>query len=228
MQITAPAYHARITDYDGTTSVRTYTAPEADTLIVTALWDEDQVEVDADRSGRLTLTRTITGHRSALDTERRTLHRTTRLEPVRRPRTLTGRQYEDLALILARDDQGGARLIDGRIRVGLVSVPPAAAARLLANGWLTAERNHTVTVSCAGRIAMALHEHQTETGVMGTDKWIVNAFGVGDWALGPSLYLVRCSCGHHDEHRYDDRSMAQRAARRHRLAHLRAALDLTA
>ncbi|MFJ5142672.1 hypothetical protein [Streptomyces sp. NPDC088707] len=223
---TALAYRAKITDYDRTVSERAYTALEADALIATALLDEDEVIPDADRSGRLTVIRTITGHRSALDTEPRTLRRTIRLEPVRAPRRLTPRQYEDLLLILAQDERGGGTLVDGRIRAGIASIPPAAAARLLEHGWLAVEPGDVVTVSYAGRVAMTLHDHQAATGYMGTDKWVVDAFGVGEWQIGPGLFLSRCSCGYRSPSRFDDRAMAQRESRRHRLEHLRTAFQL--
>ncbi|KIF02252.1 hypothetical protein PL81_31005 [Streptomyces sp. RSD-27] len=224
---TAPAYRAKTTDYDRSAFERTYTALEADALIAAALLDGDEVIPDADRSGRLTVIRTITGHRSALESEPRTLRRIIRLEPVRAPRRLTPRQYADLSLILARDEQGGGKLVDGRIRAGIASIPPAAVVRLFEHGWLTEESGGVVTVSYAGRVAMTLHEHQAGTGYIGTDKWVVDAFGVGGWEIGSGLFVARCSCGYRSPSRFDDRTMAQGASRGHRMKHLRAAFDLT-
>ncbi|MFD6115537.1 hypothetical protein ACFWG0_36380 [Streptomyces yangpuensis] len=223
----APAYRAKTVDYDQTVTARTYTALEADALIAAALWDEDQVIPDGDRSGRMTIIRTITGHRSAGDTERRTLRRTTRLEPVRPPRRLTARQYEDLALVLARDARGGGKLEGGRIAAGIASIPPSATTRLVEHGWLAVDPDGAVTVSYAGRVAMTLHEHQAGTGYIGTDKWVVDAFGVGGWEIGSGLFVARCSCGYRSPSRFDDRAMAQGASRGHRMKHLRAAFDLT-
>ncbi|MFC8223849.1 hypothetical protein ACFUTY_37480 [Streptomyces sp. NPDC057362] len=221
-----PAYTAKITDYDRSVSTRTYSAVEADALIAAALCDDDKVSPDADRSGRITITRLITGHRSALDTERVTLRRTIRLEPVYAPRRLTARQYEDLQLIQEREATPGAALTNGCVRAGIVSIPAAATRRLLERGWLTVEPDGTASVSYAGRLAMTLHEHRTETGYMGTDKWVVDAFGVGEWQIGEPLYLSRCSCGYRAEGRFEVRAMAQQASRTHRLEHLRAVFDL--
>jgi hypothetical protein len=227
MQTTAPAYTAAITDYDRTATTRTYSALEADALIATALFDDDEVTPDADRSGRLTITRTITGHRSATDTEPRTLRRTIHLEPVCAPRRVTERQYEDLRLIRGCESRRfPARLIGDRVQAGVASIPPAAAARLFARGWLTAEPGGAITVSYAGRIAMALHEHRADPGYVGTDKWVTLATGGGQWEPGPGLYLSRCSCGHREETRFDVQAMAQQASRAHRLVHLRAVFDL--
>ncbi|MEW2615192.1 hypothetical protein AB0937_34410 [Streptomyces sp. NPDC047880] len=222
-----PAYTAKITDYDRSVSTCTYSAIEADALIAAALCDDDEVSPDADRSGRITVTRVITGRRSALDAERVTLRRTVRLEPVCAPRRLTARQYEDLRLIREREATPGAALANGCVRAGVVSIPAAATRRLLERGWLTVEPDGTASVSYAGRVAMTLHEHRAETGYMGTDKWVVDAFGVGEWQIGEPLYLSRCSCGYRAEGRFEVRAMAQQASRRHRLEHLRAVFDLT-
>lgn len=108
------------------------------------------------------------------------------------------------------------------MHAGFGSIPPAAATRLLAAGWLTEDPDGTVQVSFAGRVAMVLHQHRTETGHMGTDKEIVRADGVRVWAPGIPLYLARCSCGHRDEHHYEAQATAQAASRAHRAAHLRA------
>ncbi|MFF0386802.1 hypothetical protein [Streptomyces sp. NPDC004286] len=221
------AYTARLTDYDGSQRTRMLPAAEADSVIAAALWDEDKVAPDTDRSGRITITRTITGYRSATDTEPRTLRHTARLEPVCAPGKLTARQHDDLTMVQQREEYGGAVFDGGRVVVGFGELAPAAAARLLDRGWLAAHQDGTVTVSYAGRIAMALREHRTRTGYMGTDVWRVNALGEGGWEMGPGLYLSQCSCGHRDGHRYDWKSMAQRASRAHRLAHLRAVFDLT-
>ncbi|MFD8387408.1 hypothetical protein ACFV2X_54580 [Streptomyces sp. NPDC059679] len=223
-----PAYTAKITDYDRSVSTRTYSAVEADALIATALWDDAEVSPDADRSGCITITRVITGHRSALDAEPVTMRRAIRLEPVSAPRRLTARQYEDLRLI--RDCESASRaavLADGRVRAGFVSIPPGAAGRLLERGWLTAEPGGAVSASYAGRVAMVLHEHRAETGYVGMDKWVTDALGVGEWQIGDPLYLSRCSCGHRAEGLFEVRAMAQQASRKHRLEHLRALFDLT-
>ncbi|QNS09399.1 hypothetical protein [Streptomyces xanthii] len=221
-----PAYTAKITDYDRSVSTRTYSAVEADALIAAALCDDDQVSPDADRSGRITITRVITGHRSALDTWPVTLRRTIRLEPVYAPRRLTARQYEDLQLIREREATPGAALTNGCVRAGIVSIPATATRRLLERGWLTVEPDGAASVSYAGRVAMTLHEHRAETGYMGTDKWVVDAFGVGEWQIGEPLYLSRCSCGYRAEGRFEVRAMAQQASRAHRREHLRAVFDL--
>lgn len=223
---TPHAYTARITDYDGSTSSPAYTAAEADSLIAAALCDGDEVTPDTDKSGRITITRTITGYRSATDTMPRTMRHTVRLHPVCAPSKLTARQHTDLAMVQQREEYGGAVLDGGRIVAGFGELAPAAAARLLDRGWLAAHQDGTVTVSYAGRIAMALREHRTRTGCMGTDVWRVDAEGVGGWEMGRGLYLSQCSCGRRDGHRYECTSMAQRASRAHRVEQLRAALDL--
>ncbi|GHH31431.1 hypothetical protein [Streptomyces rubradiris] len=223
-----PAYTAKITDYDRSVSTRMYSADNADALIAAALCDDDEVSPDADRSGRITITRMITGHRSALDPTRVTLWRTIRLEPVCPPRWLTTRQYKDLRLIQEREAAPGTILVNGCVRAGVVSVPAAATKRLLERGWLTVGPDGTASVSYAGRVAMTLHEHRTETGYMGTDKWVVDGFGIGEWHIGEPLYLARCSCGYRAEGRFEVRAMAQQASRKHRLERLRAVFDLTA
>ncbi|MGW0493666.1 hypothetical protein [Streptomyces olivaceus] len=178
-----PAYTAKITDYDRIVSTRTYSAVEADVLISAALCDDDEVSPDADRSGRVTITRVITGRRRALDAERVTLRRTTRLEPIWAPRRLTARQYENLRLIQEREVAPGATLTNGCIRIGVESIPAAATRRLHERGWLTVEPDGTASVSYAGRLAMTLHEHRTETGYMGMNVRVTDALGIGEWQI---------------------------------------------
>ncbi|MFJ7004190.1 hypothetical protein ACIQU7_24010 [Streptomyces albidoflavus] len=219
----AHAYQARTTDYDGAVSERPLTAAEADDLIVWAIVEKDKVDPDTDRSGRLTITRTITGWTTATGTDRRTLRRVVRLEPTVKPRRLTERQYQDLDLVVGEEySSTPARRDEGRVHAGFGSIPPAAAERLFAAGWLIEDPDGTVLVSFAGRVAMVLHQHRTETGHMGTDKEITRADGVRVWAPGIPLYLARCSCGHRDEHRYEERAAAQAASRAHRAERLRA------
>lgn len=69
------------------------------------------------------------------------------------------------------------------------------------------EPDGAVAVSYAGRVSMVLH--QASTGYVGTDAWVTDAFGVGEWQIGPPLYLSRCSCGHRAEGLADVRAMAQ-------------------
>ncbi|MEU3262387.1 hypothetical protein ABZ694_32190 [Streptomyces albidoflavus] len=219
----AHAYQARTTDYDGAVSERPLTAAEADDLIAWAIVEKDKVVPDPDRSGRLTITRTITGWTTATGTDRRTLRRVVRLEPTVRPRRLTERQYQDLDLVAGQEDSSSpARRAEGRVHAGFGSIPPAAAARLFTAGWLIEDPDGTVLVSFAGRVAMVLHQHRTETGHMGTHKEITRADGVRLWTSGISLYLARCSCGHRDDHRYEEQAAAQAASRAHRAEHLRA------
>ncbi|MGF3141022.1 hypothetical protein [Streptomyces diastaticus] len=219
----ALAYQARTTDYDGAVSERPLTAAQADDLIAWAIVEKDKVVPDTDRSGRLSITRTITGWTTATGTDRRTLRRVVRLEPTVRPRRLTERQYQDLDLVAGQEDSSSpARRDRGRVHAGFCAIPAAAAARLFAAGWLIEDPDGTVLVSFAGRVAMVLHQHRTETGHMGTHKEIVRADGVRVWISGIPLYLARCSCGHRDEHRYEAQAAAQAASRAHRAAHLRA------
>ncbi|MFH9250888.1 hypothetical protein ACH4LK_36315 [Streptomyces lydicus] len=210
-----------MTDYDRTIAARTYSAGEADALIASALFDEDDVSPDADRSGRITITHVTTGHRSALDCEPRTLRRTIRQEPAYTPRQVTVRQYEDLRLVHMREsEKSSARVVDGRIQAGLTTIPPAAAERLFTRAWLTAHPDGTLTVSYAGQVAMVLYEHRAETGYVGTDKRVVDAFGVREWQIGDPVFLARC-CGYRADYRFDVRAMAQAACRKHRYERLR-------
>ena len=219
----AHAYQARTTDYDGSVSERPLTAAQADDLIAWAIVEKDKVVPDTDRSGRLSITRTITGWATATGTDRRTLRRVVRLEPTVRPRRLTERQYQGLDLVAGQEDSSSpARRDRGRVHAGFCAIPAAAAERLFAAGWLIEDPDGTVLVSFAGRVAMVLHQHRTETGYMGTHKEIVRADGVRVWTSGIPLYLARCSCGHRDEHRYEEQAAAQAASRAHRAAHLRA------
>ena len=62
-----------INDFDGTSCTRVYDAAEADALIDTAvLFDGAQVTPAVDRSGRITITRTLTGSHSTLPCARST------------------------------------------------------------------------------------------------------------------------------------------------------------
>ncbi|CAM5614471.1 hypothetical protein ACIPPN_26660 [Streptomyces diastaticus] len=144
----AHAYQARTTDYDGSVSERPLTAAEADDLIAWAIVEKDKVDPDTDRSGRLTITRTVTGWTTATGTDRRTLRRVVRLKPTVKPRRLTERQYQDLDLVVGEEySSTPARRDRGRVHAGFGSIPPAAAERLFAAGWLTEDPDGTVLVS---------------------------------------------------------------------------------
>lgn len=221
----AYAYEARTTDYDGALSERLLTAAEADNRIAYAVADGDEIAPDTDLSGRLTITRTITGWDTACGQGTSTRRRVIRLNPTARPRRLTKRQHEDLRLVLGQEDTSMPAWRDGaRVRTGFASIPPAAAERLFAAGWLIEEPDvhRTVSVSYAGRVAMVLHEHRTETGYRGTDKEAVRTDGSRYWASGDPLYRSLCSCGHRAERLFERKEAAQAASRTHRADALRA------
>ncbi|MEU5978483.1 hypothetical protein [Streptomyces sp. NPDC047315] len=224
----SPAYRVTVADFGGARSTRTLTPAEGDILIDSALCDGDDVVPDADRSGRITITRTIRGRLSAVDAELRTLRRVVRLEPVCGPRLVTARQYDDLTLIHDRDAPGKfpARLVEGRLRAGFAVISPAATARLFGRGWLTSHTDGAITVSYAGRVAMALHEHRNEIVFIGTHRWVQRSDGTGGYEPGMPLYRAGCSCGHRAATRFEERACAQAACRRHRLNHLRAVFGL--
>ncbi|MEE1775613.1 hypothetical protein AB0D58_35335 [Streptomyces sp. NPDC048210] len=88
------------------------------------------------------------------------------LTPVRVLASLTGRQYEDLALIEAAGSRARIRRAeDGAVSIeaGMMRIPPAAAWILRRRGW-TSEIPHTrrVAVSAAGRMAMVHRWHRSE------------------------------------------------------------------
>lgn len=227
VELHTSAYHATITDYDGRIRTRDYTAAEADALIDTAQFDDDQVTPATDRSGHITITRVITSHPISK-------RMTTELAPAHSPR-LSTRQYEDLALVRELEDRTyGAILSADRIDAGFNSIPPARSRRLFAHGWLVStvwEENgkpvQRVTVSYAGRIAMTLYEHRTAIGVVPFRTWVNGALQ-GSWEDGGSQYLAWCSCDQWRTKPLVVRDVARRAARRHREEHLQAVLEWAA
>jgi hypothetical protein len=228
MTDTAPAYRAVIRDYDGTTRTQEYTAAEADALIETHLL-EDEVTPAGDRSGKIVVARTITGHRSAHDTRPVPLRMTITLTPIHAPR-LTARQFDDLLLIRNQeDDSFGATLDGGRIAAGFVSISPSSTRRLMQRGWVSVtpwqefgKPVQLVTVSYAGRIAMALYSHRTSITIAPLDKWVTDALGGGEYVDGGSQYCASCSCGDWRTGLLDVREVARGRARDHRYEQLRA------
>ena len=228
-----PAYRARITDYDGTIRILDYTAAEADALIETHLFDED--EVTPDRSGKITITRVITGWRSAGDTRPIQMTMTIVLTPVHVPR-LTDRQFNDLTMIRSQESGSYAATLDGkRITAGFMSIAPASARRLIDHGWVTISPGQQlgkpvqhVTVSYAGRIAMALHQHRTSITIAPLDHWVTDALGGGEYIDGGSQFLASCSCTQWRTQLLDVRDIARAQARGHRQEQLRAVFDLSA
>ncbi|MER7952348.1 hypothetical protein ABTY59_33645 [Streptomyces sp. NPDC096079] len=219
-----PAYRVSHHHYDGTITARHRTAPEADALLASHLFDQDEVVADPGLTGRIALIRTVTGPRSATDPTPVTATRTTFLDPLHTPKP-TPRQYDDLCIVQAPRGRTVAVLTaDGRVDAGILAVPPAATTRLLTRGWLSVTDVPTgppqVTVSCAGLIAMTHHRHQISI-VSGsadytdhrrlerTGGWITKAWCTCDW--------VTTIAG--------DRAPVRYAVRNHRREHLRAALD---
>jgi hypothetical protein len=226
---TAPAYHARITHYDGSVSTRDYTAAEADALIDCDLCDGNTVIPAGDRSGRITITRACTGPRSATDSTPVKATMTIELEPAHAPR-LTERQYKDLVIVRDHEERTyGAKLsAAGRIDAGFASIPPSSACRLFARGWLLLtplEENGRpvpcVSVSYAGRIAMVLHEHRTTT-TEGREECID---ADGRERLSGWISKAWCSCRQWSTSVAGDRNAVRWAARRHRQEHLRPVFD---
>lgn len=234
MTDTATAYHARITDYDGAVRTCGYTAAEADALIGGHLFDEDDVTPASDRSGRITIVRTIDGYRSAADTRTVPMRMTVQLTPAHTPR-LSRQQFRDLTLIRGHESGSYGAVLDGeRINVGFVSIAPARAGRLFERGWLTVgpwqelgKPVQRVTVSYAGRIAMALNQHRTSITVAPLDQWVTDALGGGEYIDGGSEYIAACSCSQWRSGRMVVRAVACERARAHRLEHLEAVFDLS-
>ncbi|MFF0430351.1 hypothetical protein ACFYUJ_39065 [Streptomyces sp. NPDC004520] len=220
-----PAYRVSRHHYDGTITAQHCTAAEADALLASHLFTEDEVTADPGLTGRITLSRSVTGPRSATDPTPVTVTRSTFLDPLHAPKP-TPRQYEDLCIVQAPRGRTVAVLAaDGRVDAGSLAIPPAATTRLLSRGWLSVTDTPTgppqVTVSCAGLIAMTHHSHQISIvsgsaqytdhrGIERTGGWITNAW---------------CTCGHWKTTVAGDRSPVRTAARHHRREHLQAALD---
>ncbi|PNE43407.1 hypothetical protein [Streptomyces noursei] len=219
------AYRISVTDYDTTQRVRTCTAAEADALLDVAILDDDQLSIAHDRSGRITLTRTLTGPRTATDPTMVTKHQTTVLTPVHPPR-LADSQYTLLAELHAWNNDHpsrGAKLTDsGRITFGFTAAPPAVVRRLVAGGWVALASSKTkdvpflrATVSYAGRIAMVLHEHRTRgNGIVNHEP---------DWRIHPGnpVYIASCTCGWYGP-TADDAAITRGHARNHRHEQLQA------
>jgi hypothetical protein len=224
------AYTATITDFDGAITTHAYSAVEADALIETAImFDIAKVTPAADRSGRLTITRNIASPRSACDPTLTVKTRTTVLQPAHAPR-LTNRQHQDLALIRkweARPSDGATLDQAGRIVMRFHVLTALAARRLIDRGWLTiteATEEGTpvqgVTVSYAGRIAMALYEHRTRTGSLASDYSASGAFGSFSVPCPPT-YFAACACGWQGPSRSsEDPAIARGHAKTHRQEHL--------
>ncbi|MET9402661.1 hypothetical protein [Kitasatospora sp. NPDC002965] len=194
------AFTARITEFDGTRRTAALSAAEADAVIDSALlFDEAAVTAGGERHGTLTITHSISHPPSACGTLPASRRWTAVLEAAH-PVRPTLRQYEDLALLAAWEEEHpeGAMLTPaGAAATRFEHVPPASARHLLAAGWLTPDGGGAhghVTVSYAGRIAMTLYQHRLRTGVVGAEAWASGAIS-GGWVACPPLYVEGCTCG---------------------------------
>ncbi|MFE4019267.1 DUF3560 domain-containing protein [Streptomyces sp. NPDC059101] len=223
------AYHVAITDYDESQQERTYTAAEADLLLDVAMLQDDQLIIADDHSGRIAVTRILTGPRSATNPTLVTKRKITTLTPLRSPR-LTSSQYELLSEVQTWNNDHpsrSAQLTDsGHIASGFTAITPVAARRLVDGGWVALTANDAVDdavqhvdVSYAGRIATALHEHRTRgNGIVNHEP---------DWGKNPgnSVYVASCSCGWYGP-QSDDAAITRGHARNHRHEQVQAAIGI--
>lgn len=216
------AYHATITEYDGTSHSRDYTASESDVLIDTAtLFDDDPAVVTADRSGSITITRTLIGPSSALSPEFVMKKRLISLIPAASPRP-SPRQYEDLTLIRSWEAQRASG--QGENVQPFPSIHRNRATRLWSKGWLTSTGNAGGTthkwmgVSYAGRISLALREHRT---IGNLSVCFEPDFSVHS---GNSCYRASCSCGWVGPAASEDLGISRGHARKHLRDRLQAAV----
>jgi len=208
------------------------------------------IDPATDATGRLVLRRQhffFTGRGD----EVRQQWRTWEMEPVARP-TLSPRQAEDLRAVAgsrhwpggdySKPQVAGAVLQVNTIgtreeqRVdcsGFYSLPPAAWRRLVDKGWLWFPSGRVtvqepVRVTVAGRVALALREHQTRTSApVGyikpadhPNREIARSGLIGPWRKGGRVYdgtsFVVCSAGCFQGRCLDSRNLAQAEARGHR------------
>ncbi|MGW5817252.1 hypothetical protein [Streptomyces noursei] len=211
--LTTTAYQGRFADFDGSVHERELSTGEADALISSALFDEDEVVPATDRSGALTLVRVIE------DQEGRELRRTVTLTPPRSPQ-LSGAQYAQLADVRAWEEfhpEGGSVDAEGGVVMRFVRLSPTVARRLVARGWLlvtSGPGREAVTVSYAGRVAMALREHRTQATVVASDGPAPG--GLSEYLGGGHVFVGSCFCGWRTEVAFESRSLAQGHAATHR------------
>jgi hypothetical protein len=185
------------------------TALEADRLVATAI--RRRYALESTTRGMLVLRRPEA--RVVVE-----LHPTT-------PPALTSVQAQDLARLVGRTARLRVRSGGLVITAGFTRIPPAAAHRLLARGWvssLTLTDRVSVSVSVAGLVALTLARHITRTSQpRGWHRAADNPHGpqvVGRDRRGGRIYdgtsCAVCSCGWSQF--ADDRRSAARAAREHR------------
>lgn len=185
----------------------TSTATIGDLAALRLVWRGQRLKatVAATKDGTLTITRKRGAQTIATIT----------LRPESAPVRLTKTQRQDLELI--RLSRGRAILCDGRIRAALRSIPPAAAARLLAKGLILTV-GEQVFISLAGRLAMAAFEHQAYT--VGAydevdDGKRFNSFTGARVQSYGYFVTALCSCGKFSSV-HTERETARWAVRRHR------------
>jgi len=176
--------------------------------------------------------------------------RTWELEPVTRPK-LSQRQAEDLAALAeSRHWPGGdftkPQVPGGTLRMtkmgpreepriqcsGMYSIAPAAWRRLVDKGWASfptgeARPLEPFRVTLAGRVALALHRHQTRTSspvgyVFASDhpNPEIRSGTIGPWRKGGRIHdgtsFVVCSAGCFQGRCLDRRNLAAAEGRAHR------------
>jgi hypothetical protein len=216
-----PAYRETVTRADGAADTGDLTAWQADRLLATAV--RRGYAIDPGTDGSIRIRRPSTGA-------------TVLLTPTHRP-TPSERQAADLELL--RDRPGRVRNHAGRITLvaGLAGIPAQATERLISRGWVSAlvlDHGVEATLSSAGLVALALHQHRTRTttprgwhrladdsrfaGHVGRDRHGGRVYDGSSTAL--------CSCGW--SYRADSRAIASRAAAAHRTGILAETLTETA
>jgi hypothetical protein len=214
-----PAYIEVVTHGDDPPVTGSVTAVEADGVVGTAI--RRGYRVEPTEHGVLVL-------------RRPTARIVVELRPVCRPAP-TRSQAQDLSLLAGhRSAHLRARPEGLLITAGIARIPPAAARRLLGRGWvgcLTVQDGEPVSVSVAGRVALALRQHRTRsTHPRGWHFAADNPHGpqvVGRDRHGGRLYdgssRAVCSCGWSQF--AERRPQAAHAARQHRLDSVIAALS---
>ncbi|MEU1599958.1 hypothetical protein ABZ468_46045 [Streptomyces sp. NPDC005708] len=220
-------YRVTVTTLDQTAYCQQWTTAHADAFVNRAVQAANgssprrpQVDPDTRAGGAITITRRRAVFIPGTDHTRIEARRW-RLEPITAPR-LTARQYEDLREVRASTTPTGSRpdtpqrpggrlrftpvgrRIEQRIVCGhFSSIAPAAARRLICNGWLwppggRVEDGAPVALTMAGRIALALADHTTST--TSPNGYIKASDRIGRDSTGGRVYdgisYPVCSCGH--------------------------------